>query len=82
MEIVNYTIRKGACPVNSWYAIKTLGAPLIGGQETQRTGFVRAKLDLDGTVLAIWDWVDRRWVEARLARRFTSIQTNDTELIV
>ena len=64
-KVVNYTIRPGTCPVGSWYAISRLGLEHHGHPEkTGRTEWCRAKLDFDGTVLAIWDWVDRRWVEA------------------
>lgn len=67
-KVVNYTIRPGACPVGTWYAIARLGLELHGHPEkTGRTEWCRAKLDLDGTVLAIWDWVDRKWVEAEKA---------------
>lgn len=67
-KVVNYTIRPGACPVGTWYAIAQLGLEHHGNPDkTGRTEWCRAKLDLDGEVLAIWDWVDRKWVDPRVA---------------
>lgn len=75
-QVVNYTIRPGCCPVGTWEAIYRLGLPLIGHPETTgRTAFCRAKLDYDGTVLAIWDWIDRSWIDRKIAVGMAAMTT-------
>lgn len=79
-HVVNYTIAPGTCPVGSWGAIHRMGLPHHGAPHTGRIHWVRAKLDLDGTVLAIWDWYDRSWVEAGKARMITRARNNKMEV--
>lgn len=81
LRIVEYTISEGMCPVGTWDAIRIMNLPLIGGPHTKRNGFVRAKLDLDDTVLEVWDWIDRRWIDARTARSVFSSSKTNTEVI-
>ena len=80
-KVVNYTIRPGTCPVGTWYAIAKLGLDHHGhAEKTGRTEWCRAKIDLDGTVLAIWDWVDRTWVDARTAISIVRTQNEIKEM--
>jgi hypothetical protein len=81
-RVVNYTIRPGACPVGTWYAIAKLDLPHHGHPvKTKRTEWCRAKLDFDGTVLGIWDWVDRRWIETKLAISINKVQNANKETV-
>lgn len=78
VSVVEYTVREGACPVDTWYAIERLGIPRLGGPLTKRTGFVRARIDLDGTVVGIWDWVTRKWVAPETVKRVNMARSQMT----
>lgn len=80
IKVVNYTIRPGACPVGTWYAIAQLNLPHHGAPHTKRTEWCRAKLDLDGEVLAIWDWVAREWVDPKMAISIVKAQNTMKEM--
>lgn len=74
MRVVEYTISDGACPIGSWEAIRLMGLPLIGAPHTKRLGRVRALLDLDDSIISLWDWIDRKWIPAKTASTMNRIK--------